>query len=92
MTMTVAELIRQAVTMQIAARSGSPASFPPEPGADGQVPDEIAAAVELAWSAFERRAYLLVIDGKIARQLREEISCQQDHKVTFLRLVPLVGG
>lgn len=55
-------------------------------------PGEILKAVRQAWRAFERRAYIIVIDGKIARSLEEEIPCLQDRKVTFLRLVPLVGG
>ena len=54
--------------------------------------DAIATAVEQAWDAFEQRAYIIVIDGKIAQSLEEEITCGHNREVTFLRLIPLVGG
>lgn len=62
-----------------------------QPGSHTQT-SGMLRAVRQARLAFERRAYIIVIDGKIARSLQEEIPCWQDHKVTFLRLVPLVGG
>lgn len=119
-TITVAELIRQAVVQQITALQQQKTMKAAEalstiehhyPTAEemisqarsdrgnaslslteSQMSNEIAAAVTKALSAFERRVFVLIIDGRIANSLTEEISCWQDHKVTFLRLVPLKGG
>jgi hypothetical protein len=121
-TITVAELIQQAVAKQIVELQQQQAmkvaeasraierhyltagamptqakpetiDFPTPPvEQDGQVLGAITTAVKQAWGAFEQRTYIIVIDGKIARSLEEEITCWHDRKVTFLRLVPLIGG
>ncbi|HLI70790.1 MAG TPA: hypothetical protein VKV19_13610 [Ktedonobacteraceae bacterium] len=59
---------------------------------EGPLRGEVADAVRHAWRAFEQRAYLVIIAGKIARSLEEELILRPDSKITFLRLVPLVGG
>ena len=117
-TITIAELIQQAVARQIvevqqkqrmtvteASRAIEQQYLPAEampmrakPEAIGDVStsragqDAITTAVEQAWNAFERRVYIIVIDGKIAQSLDEEITCWHNRNVTFLRLIPLVGG
>ncbi|MCC6791747.1 MAG: hypothetical protein IT336_08685 [Thermomicrobiales bacterium] len=45
-----------------------------------------------AVNAFMSRALVVVVDGKQVETLDEEITVKLDSSVTFLRLIPLVGG
>src|SRR5262245_36219755 len=47
---------------------------------------------EVALEAFEANRILIVINERQAESLDEEIVVEPDTKVSFLRLVPLVGG
>lgn len=49
---------------------------------------QYARAVE----AFERNGFLVLVDDRQAESLDEEIEIRIDTQVSFLRLVPLVGG
>jgi len=42
--------------------------------------------------AFEKQQYLILIDDRQAESLREEIFITTLTKISFLKLVPLVGG
>ncbi len=42
--------------------------------------------------AFEKQQYLILIDDRQAESLREEILINPLTKISFLKLVPLVGG
>jgi hypothetical protein len=53
---------------------------------------DCAAAVSKAFRAFEKRAYLVIVDGKIARRLDEQLTFRPGCKVSFVRLTPLKGG
>ncbi len=48
--------------------------------------------IRKAVRAFQRGAFIIVIDGYQAASLDETISLHLGSKVTFLRLTPLVGG
>jgi hypothetical protein len=50
------------------------------------------AEIEKALEAFERKTYLLVVDGNQPQSLSEVLHFTPASKVTFLRLTPLVGG
>jgi hypothetical protein len=47
---------------------------------------------ELALRAFYTNGFILLVDDKQVEELEEEIEVRPDTTVTFLKLVPLVGG
>jgi hypothetical protein len=47
---------------------------------------------ELACAAFTSNQVIVLIDEEQATELDQEVLVMPDTKVTFLRLVPLVGG
>jgi hypothetical protein len=47
---------------------------------------------ELAERAFYTNGFILLVDGRQLDELEEEIEVRPDTTVTFLKLVPLVGG
>ncbi len=55
-----------------------------------QVDEE--AAVGTAWQAFEDGLYMVLIDGRPARALDEQIHLNEESVIVFLRLVMLAGG
>lgn len=46
----------------------------------------------VALDAFERNGFLLLVDERQIESLAEEIRIRPETRVTFLKLVPLVGG
>jgi hypothetical protein len=58
------------------------------------VPPQIDSASEVskALRAFEKGAYLLVVDGRRVQRLDERLTFRPGCRVTFLRLTPLIGG
>ncbi|MBY0547939.1 MAG: hypothetical protein K2W95_11645 [Candidatus Obscuribacterales bacterium] len=55
-------------------------------------PARCESEVERALVAFQANKIFLLIDGKQASELSEELDLTSSSKVTFLKLVPLVGG
>lgn len=55
-------------------------------------PADIEKQFEIACEAFERRRFVVLLDDRQIESLDEEILVQAETTVTFLRLVPLVGG
>ncbi len=51
-----------------------------------------AAEVRKALSAFDSRYYYVTVDGRQVVRLDDVIELRPDSKVTFIRLMPLVGG
>lgn len=47
---------------------------------------------ELALRAFQGNGFLLFVGGKQLLDLDEEIKVRHDTEITFMRLLPLVGG
>lgn len=47
---------------------------------------------EVATQAYERRGFLILVDDQQAGGLDDEITLRAGSQVSFLRLVPLVGG
>lgn len=47
---------------------------------------------EAACEAYTRNAFLILVDEKQAGPLDEEVTLKAGSEVTFLRMVPLVGG
>ena len=62
------------------ARTGKPAQLDP------------ALEVEKALRAFEAGTYVILVDGRRVERLDEVVPFSPGTKVTFLRLLPLVGG
>lgn len=52
----------------------------------------VEAAIVHAIQAFGRNAFFVVVDGRQVENLDEEIPFRPTSEVTFLRLLPLVGG
>ena len=50
------------------------------------------AQLEKALDAFQRNGFLLLVDDRQLTDLDEEVVLKPGSQVTFLRLVPLVGG
>ncbi len=103
---TVAELIRIYVETQVEKYNIARVATPPgesyttieekllNPRRQDKrfAPAECAVEVEKALIAFQTNQIFLLIDGKQASELSEEIEPTSSSKVTFLKLVPLVGG
>ena len=49
-------------------------------------------AVNAALLAFERGSFLLLVDGRRVTELDEQLRLEEETRVRFWRLVPLVGG
>ena len=50
------------------------------------------AQTETAWRAFERGHVLLLVGGRQVSELDDEVVIEPGTDVSFLKLVPLVGG
>ncbi len=48
--------------------------------------------VFVAWDAFQKNRFFIMIDNKQVADLNEAILVEASTKVSFLRLMPLVGG
>ena len=48
--------------------------------------------IAVALEAFARNGFFMIFDGRQIVDLDEVLTIEQDNAVTFLRLVPLVGG
>ncbi len=55
---------------------------------------EIDPGLEVARAlrSFEAGAYLILVDGRRVDRLDEEVTCAPGMSVTFVRLMPLMGG
>ncbi|MBL8587359.1 MAG: hypothetical protein JNK46_02420 [Methylobacteriaceae bacterium] len=49
-------------------------------------------AVEIALAGFDKNAFFLLVDGAQVTRLDETIPLRPTSEVTFVRLLPLVGG
>jgi hypothetical protein len=47
---------------------------------------------DVACDAFQRNGFFILVDDKQAESLEESIAIRHDTKVSFVRLMPLVGG
>jgi hypothetical protein len=50
------------------------------------------AEIARAWKAFERQGFVLLCGDRQVHSLDEQLTVRLGEPVTFLRLVPLVGG
>jgi hypothetical protein len=55
-------------------------------------PRTLESVTEVALEGFRRNAFFLIVDGRQVTELDEAIQFRPTSQVTFLRLVPLVGG
>lgn len=55
-------------------------------------PTTVEATIAIAIRGFVRNAFLLIVDGRQVSELDELIPFRTTSEVTFVRLVPLVGG
>lgn len=54
----------------------------------GRTRSEVRKAIE----GFQKRLYRIIIDGRLVERLDEKIVFEPGSKVTFIRLIPLIGG
>ncbi len=100
--MRLCDLIRERVVLEWDRHSDAKPAVRPlvEPAAAGGavVPGAAQAgmgrddAVALALRGFEGNAFLVIVDDRQVTDLDAEIRLAQDTEVTFVRLLPLVGG
>jgi hypothetical protein len=104
---TVAELIRARVHQEVRAHNARSATAPrfnglvqperTERELNGERkgrprPVDAERQTEVALNAFERGQVLLLVDDRQVEELDHEVTLRPDSTVTFLKLVPLVGG
>jgi hypothetical protein len=103
---TIAELIRARVHQEVRAHNAAGEVAPrfnglvmPERterelnGERGRRrPVDAESQTEVALKAFERGQILLLVDDRQVEELEHEVTLRPDSTVTFLKLVPLVGG
>jgi hypothetical protein len=103
---TVDELIRARVHQEVRAHNARRESAPrfnglvqPErterelnPDRGAFKPVDAERQTEVALHAFERGQILLLVDDRQVQELDQQVTLRPDSTVTFLKLVPLVGG
>jgi hypothetical protein len=104
---TVAELIRARVHQEVRAHNARSATTPQFNGLvqPEQTERELNAErpsrprivdaerqIEVALRAFERGQILLLVDDRQVEQLDQQVTLHPGSTVSFLKLVPLVGG
>jgi hypothetical protein len=77
------------------ALNGPRGEYGPHPGV--QAPRDISLIeseplIAVALAAFARNGFFMIFDGRQIVDLDEALTVEHDSTVTFLRLVPLVGG
>lgn len=87
-------LDRQYLTAEEIVAQAERGAIRPRPPRRALHPRQVdpAAEVERALRAFEAGAYLILVDGQRVERLDEEVRFAPGTTVTFLRLMPLVGG
>ena len=55
-------------------------------------PIDAEEEIRRALSAFERKQYIVLVNGRQAESLKEELVFEDQTRVTFVRLMPLAGG
>lgn len=83
-TVRLDELIRRCVFQEV-AESGA------RTGRDGVRVDP-EERVRMTLEAFGRNAFVVLVDDRQVTELDEEVHLRMGSRVTFLKLVPLVGG
>jgi hypothetical protein len=83
-------LTEEEIQAQAAAGAIRCASQKTSPVAAPQIDSTVE--VNRAQRAFERGAYLVVVDGRRVERLDERLTFRPGCRVTFLRLTPLIGG
>ena len=104
---TVAELIRARVHQEVRAHNARNATAPQFNGLvqperterelngerDGmRRPVDAERQTDIALKAFDRGHVLLLVDDRQVEELDQPVTLRPDSTVTFLKLVPLVGG
>ena len=56
------------------------------------LPQGQAAALETALDAFQRNGFFVLVDDRQVEGLDEEIEIRLNTTISFVKLVPLVGG
>jgi len=78
------ELIRRRVHQEVAERNAARNA--------GTEPADPRRQLDLALTAFARNGFVVLVGDRQVEELDEVVELRRDTEVTFLRLVPLVGG
>lgn len=102
MPMRLCDLIRERVRMEMDRRADEVRGGMPlvamrnvtldASAGDAQSGRKLDRAVAAAFEGFARNAYFVTIDGRQATDLDAEITLTPATDITFVRLLPLVGG
>jgi hypothetical protein len=101
MPMRLSDLIRERVRMEMdrcadeSCVTGRPLVEVRKIAGDnlpGAADETLESAVAVALEGFRRNAYFLTIDGRQVTDLNAEIAITPTTDITFVRLLPLVGG
>ncbi|WP_347905640.1 hypothetical protein [Pseudomonas purpurea] len=106
-TITVRQLIRERVYQEVqgqeqASPSGRHYLVVPEAqevllngerkAPEAAHPIDWRKQVEIAFEAFERNGFFILLDDRQAQSLDEPLTIRHDSVVNFIKLTPLVGG
>lgn len=98
---TLADLIRERVRLEVEKHVDAPHGLPPEhplvswtsgPDAEQRLEERIFAAQTAALEGFSRNAFFVVVDGTQVEELLAPLRLTPTSTVRFIRLMPLVGG
>ncbi len=84
---TARELVQLRVREEVARSGASPLVRPARPG-----PIDWPAQAEVACAAFARNGFVMIVGEHQVEDLDEVIDLRETPSVSFIRLVPLVGG
>lgn len=91
--LTLREIIRRRIFQEVAehhARTAGAFSGLVRPSDPGRIDPE--RQYERALAAFRRNGFVVLVGDRQVEDLDTEIALERDTEVTFLKLVPLVGG
>jgi hypothetical protein len=79
------------------ALNGIRSAYGPRPGLNLKTPGSMTLIesdplIAVALEAFTRNGFFMIFDGRQVADLDEVLTVEHDSALTFLRLVPLVGG
>ncbi|WP_053970840.1 hypothetical protein [Mangrovimonas sp. ST2L15] len=59
---------------------------------DGNSKIDIEQQTFIAWDAFQKNGYFVLIDDEQAEDLEQELLVNENTSISFVKLTPLVGG
>jgi hypothetical protein len=98
---TLREIIRRRIYQEVSEYNAKkrsqlpglmPRTLPGQSPADNTTPLDWQAHYDQTITAFQKRHYIVIIDDRQVTDLDASISLSAQSTVTFLKLIPLIGG